>query len=139
MDNLTKAQRRKNMRNIRSTDTKPELILRRALWEKGYRYRKNVKTIPGKPDICFISKKIAIFCDSDFWHGKYYREGIKIPETNRGYWISKFKHNIKRDEQVNNILKENNWTVLRFWESDLKHNLDNCLEIIQEVLGGSFE
>ena len=82
----------------------------------------------GKPDICFKSKKIAIFCDSDFWHGKYYKEGINIPKTNKDYWIKKFNRNIKRDKDVNEILNKEGWKVLRFWESDIKRDIDKCVK-----------
>ncbi len=134
MDNLTKEQRRKNMQSIKSANTKSELLLRRALWEKGYRYRKNVKNILGKPDICFIRKKIAVFCDSDFFHGKFYQEGIKIPKTNTDYWIKKFTQNIERDAIVTKELKKMGWTVIRLWETDIKNNLDECVKIIENVL-----
>jgi DNA mismatch endonuclease (patch repair protein) len=100
MDNLTIEQRKKNMRNIKSKDTKPELLLRKALWSKGIRYRLHGKDIFGKPDIYIKSKKIAIFVDSDFWHGKLYKEGKAIPKSNQEYWISKLERNIERDKKI---------------------------------------
>lgn len=130
MDNLTKAQRKKNMQNIKSKNTKPELLLRKALWSENVRYRLHGKDIFGKPDIYIKSKKIAIFVDSDFWHGKLYKEGKSIPKSNKDYWIPKLKKNIKRDEEVNRKLKEDGWLVLRFWESDINSNLRQCIDKI---------
>lgn len=130
MDTLTPEQRKKNMRNIKSKDTKVELILRKALWSKGYRYRKNYTKVKGKPDICFPKIKLAIFCDSDFWHGKKLLEG-KEPETNKEYWIPKLQKNIERDKEVNKYLKEHGWSILRFWEKDVKKNTEDCINKIE--------
>lgn len=123
-----------NMRRIKSKDTSIEIKLRKALWKKGYRYRKNCKDIYGKPDICFKKKKIAIFCDSEFWHGKYLLENKYIPKTNRNYWISKIKNNIERDIKVNEELRNHNWTVLRFWQKDIEKNLEECIKKIQQFV-----
>jgi len=130
MDVLTVEQRKKNMKSIKSKDTKVELILRKTLWKKGYRYRKNYSKVKGKPDICFPKIKLAIFCDSDFWHGKKLLEGIE-PKTNQEYWIPKLKRNIERDKEVNKYLQQNGWTVLRFWEDEIKKNLEQCIDIIE--------
>ena len=116
------------MKRIKSKDTSIEILLRKALWKKGYRYRKNCKDITGKPDICFKGKKIAIFCDSEFWHGKYFLEGKYIPKTNRKFWTEKLQKNIERDKIVNQKLKEESWIVLRFWEEDIRKNLDKCIK-----------
>jgi DNA mismatch endonuclease (patch repair protein) len=121
--------RSENMRRIKSKNTSIEKILRKALWNKGVRYRKNCKDIIGKPDLCFKKYKIAVFCDSEFWHGKDYLEG-RIPKTNKDYWEKKFQRNIKRDEEVNKILKEKGWIVLRFWGKDI---IKNTEEIISEI------
>lgn len=126
--------RSENMRRIKSKDTSIEVKLRKALWNKGYRYRINDKRIFGKPDICFKSKKIAIFCDSEFWHGKYYQEGKYIPKTNKEFWVNKFENNIKRDSEVNEYLTENGWTVLRFWENDINNSLEECIIEIEKYL-----
>jgi len=126
--------RSENMRRIKSKDTSIEIILRKALWKKGYRYRKNCKTVYGKPDICFKSKKVAIFCDSEFWHGKYLLEGKYVPKTNKEYWISKIEKNIKRDIKVNEELRNQDWTVLRFWQKDIEKNLEKCIKKIQQLL-----
>lgn len=131
MDNLTPEQRKKNMRAVKSIDTKIELILRKALWSKGYRYRKNYKKLPGKPDIVFTKYKIAVFCDSEFWHGKNYEESTSRIGTNSDYWKQKIKRNIERDKEVNELLNKEGWTVLRFWEKEIKKELDNCLKQIE--------
>lgn len=133
MDDLTPAQRKMNMQRIRSKDTKAEILLRKALWHKGLRYRKNVKDLPGKPDIVFTKQKIAVFVDGDFWHARGYekRPGEQIA-TNRNYWEAKMKRNIERDRYVNELLLEQGWLVLRFWESDIKRNLEKCINEVME-------
>jgi len=132
---MTPAQRKKNMQHIRSKDTKAEILLRKALWRKGLRYRKNVKVLPGKPDIVFTKHKIVIFVDGDFWHARGHEKnpGEQI-DTNKNYWIDKLKRNVARDRYVNELLLEQGWLVLRFWESDIKNNLDNCVEEIMKYL-----
>ncbi len=133
MDNLTPEQRKKNMQNIKSANTKPEIVFRKALWKRGIRYRVNVKDIMGKPDICIKSKKIAIFIDSEFWHGKMYLEG-KVPKSNQEYWIPKLERNIKRDKEVNLFLKQHEWKVFRFWSKDVKNNLDNIIDEVYQYI-----
>lgn len=130
MDNLTPEQRKKNMRAIKSKDTKIELILRKELWVRGYRYRKNYKKLPGKPDIVFTKYKIAVFCDSEFWHGKNYEESTSRIGTNSDYWRQKIKRNMERDKEVNELLAEEGWTVLRFWEKEINKETEQCLQII---------
>lgn len=134
MDNLTSEQRRLNMRNIKSKNTKPELLLRKELWSKGVRYRLHGKGLMGKPDIYIKKYKIAIFVDSDFWHGKLYCEGKSIPKSNEEYWIPKLERNISHDIEVNKILKNEGWTVLRYWESEVKTKISDCVDEILEVL-----
>lgn len=134
MDNLTPDQRRKNMRNIRSKNTKPELLLRKHLWQKGLRYRIHGKDIIGKPDIYMKGKKIAIFVDSDFWHGRLYCEGKAIPKSNQAYWIPKLERNIKRDQEVNKKLVSEGWTVVRCWESSLKKDINQCVDKIMQIV-----
>lgn len=121
------------MARIKAKDTRVELLLRQELWKRGLRYRKNVKKIYGKPDIAFISRKLVVFCDSEFWHGKKYLEG-EIPVRNRAFWEKKFKKNIERDLKVNQILRKSGWTVLRFWEKDIKKNVSKCAKKIEETL-----
>jgi len=134
MDNLTVEQRKKNMQNIRSKNTKPEIILRKQLWKRGLRYRIHGNKIIGKPDIYIKGKKIAIFVDSDFWHGKLYQEGKAVPKSNQDYWIPKLERNIKRDKEVNKALLSAGWTVIRCWESNLKKNTDHCLDEIVKII-----
>ena len=134
MDNLTSEQRKKNMRAIKSSDTKPEILLRKELWRQGYRYRKNCKNIFGKPDIVFLKKKIAVFCDGEFWHGYNYKEGIDIAGTNKEYWNKKIKRNIERDKEVNEYLRKEGWIVLRFWSKKILKDLPKCIKIIIDNL-----
>lgn len=134
MDNLTPEQRKKNMQNIKSKNTKPEMLLRKKLFQCGLRYRIHGKDIFGKPDIYIKSKKIAIFIDSDFWHGRLFKEGKSIPKTNQDYWIPKLERNIKRDIEVTEKLQSDGWTVIRFWETDIKKNLDKCADIVLNQL-----
>lgn len=136
MDNLTPNQRRKNMQHIRAENTKIEEILRKALWHKGYRYRKNSTALPGKPDIVMPKYRIAIFCDGEFFHGKDW-EMLK-PRLENGnnsaYWIKKISRNMERDEQVNKELMFMGWTVLRFWGKEILKNTDECVKIIEETI-----
>lgn len=130
MDVLTPEQRKKNMRAIKSKDTSIEVKLRKALWEKGIRYRKNYKELPGKPDIALTQFKIAIFCDSSFFHGYDWKNKKKRIQTNRQYWISKIERNMKHDKNINQQLTDLGWTVIRFWDVDIKKNLERCVETI---------
>ena len=136
MDNLSKEQRRKNMQHIRSTNTSIEVILRKALWKEGIRYRKNYKDLPGNPDIAITKYKIAIFCDGEFFHGKDW-EVLKprLEKSNNGeYWISKISRNRERDNEVNKKLLFEGWTVIRFWGKDIKEDVDECVKVIQEAI-----
>jgi len=136
MDNLSKEQRRKNMQHIRSTNTSIEVILRKALWKEGIRYRKNYKDLPGNPDIAITKYKIAIFCDGEFFHGKDW-EVLKprLEKSNNGeYWISKISRNRERDNEVNKRLLFEGWTVIRFWGKDIKKDVGACVRVIQETI-----
>jgi DNA mismatch endonuclease (patch repair protein) len=132
MDNLTKEQRRKNMQNIRSTGTSPERTVMCELRRQKIYFAKNVRSITGKPDIVFRRKKIAVFIDSDFWHGHPSRY-IK-PKSNITYWRDKVQRNKQRDNEVSRILRKEGWNVLRLWESDIKHNLAKCIKRITRNL-----
>lgn len=123
-DDLTPEQRRKNMQAIRSKDTSIEIKLRKALWEKGIRYRKNYKAVIGKPDIAITKCKIAVFCDSDYWHGYDWENRNQRIKSNREYWIPKIERNMERDRQVTKALEDDGWLVLRFWEWQIKKQLD---------------
>ena len=134
MDVLSKEQRRRNMRAIKSKGTKDELLLSKTLWNRGYRYRKNDKTVIGKPDLTFKKYKIAIFVDSEFFHGKdWAKEKYRI-KTNREFWWKKIEQNINRDRFVNEELSKNGWKVLRFWSKDIRKNLPSCIDIIEQAI-----
>lgn len=136
MDNLTSEQRHRNMKNIRSKDTEIEIKLRKALWAKGYRYRKNVSELPGKPDIVITKYKIAIFCDSEFFHGKDW-EILKprlLAGNNSEYWTKKITRNMERDEENNKKLLFLGWTVIRFWGKDILKRTEECLQVIDECI-----
>ena len=122
------------MQANKSKGTKIELILGKALWNIGLRYRKNDKTVFGRPDFVFKSKKIAIFCDGEFWHGRDWENRKNDHKSNQKFWIEKIEHNIERDIKVNIKLNDDGWTVLRFWESDIKNDMDNCLRIIKRAI-----
>ena len=134
MDNHTPEQRKKNMQAIKSKDTEIEIILRKELWSRGYRYRKNYKKLIGKPDIALTKYKIAIFCDSEFWHGKNYHESTDRIGTNAEYWKQKILRNIERDRQVTEQLTLDGWTVLRFWEKDIRKDTENCVQTILNAI-----
>lgn len=134
MDVLTPAQRRRNMQAIKNKDTRIERLLGKALWANKVRYRKNVKNIFGKPDIVIRKYKIAIFCDSEFFHGKNWEiQQMKI-KTNRDFWIKKISQNIKRDTIVNETLKNQGWTVLRFWGENIKKDCKNCVNKVLDAI-----
>lgn len=135
-DVLTQEQRHKNMKNIRSKNTKIERILRKALWERGIRYRKNYSKLPGKPDIVLKKYKIAIFCDSEFFHGKNWEaQKIRLAKGNNGeFWINKISKNIIHDEEINKKLWLMGWTVIRFWGEEIKKNTDECIKTIEEAI-----
>ena len=136
MDILTKEQPHKNMSHIRAKNTKPELLLRKALWHWGLRYRKNYKMLPGSPDIAITRYHIAVFVERDFWHAKGHQEhpGEQIG-SNKEYWQKKLKRNVERDKEVNDELTDRGWLVLRFWESDIKKDLQKCVDMICEYCG----
>lgn len=135
-DVLTPEQRRKNMQHIHSQDTKIEVVLRKALWRKGYRYRKNDKRLPGSPDIALTKYKIAVFCDGEFFHGKDWE--VLKPRLENGnnseFWISKISRNRTRDDEVNKKLLFMGWTVIRFWGNDIIKKPDACVEVIEETI-----
>lgn len=133
-DDLTPEQRRKNMQAIKSRDTTIELILRKALWSKGIRYRKNYKALIGKPDIAITKYKIAVFCDSDYWHGYDWENRSQRIKSNRDYWIPKIERNMERDKKVTAVLQEQGWTVLRFWEWKIRKETDKCVNIILDTI-----
>ncbi len=134
MDNLTPEQRKKTMKSIKAEDTKAEMLLRKALWHKGYRYYKNYKKLPGKPDIVLIRAKVAIFVDGEFWHGYNWEENRDRIKSNREYWVPKIEKNMERDKKVDQVLENAGWVVLRFWSRDVLKKLDECMEKIERTL-----
>jgi len=134
MDVLTAEQRRKNMQAIRSTGTKDEVRLAKALWQRGHRYRKNNKIVYGKPDLTFKRHKVAVFVDSEYFHGKDWETEKDRIKTNRDFWWAKIEANMRRDQKVNETLVQNGWKVLRFWSSEIRKNLANCISIIEDNL-----
>lgn len=135
-DILTPEQRRKNMQHIRGKDTKIEVMLRKKLWHKGYRYRKNYKKLPGTPDIVLVKYKIAIFCDGEFFHGKDWE--VLKPQleksNNSEFWINKISRNIERDNEVDKKLLFMGWTVIRFWGKEIRKNVDECIRVVEETI-----
>ena len=123
-----------NMSRVKNKDSEIEILLRKALWEKGLRYRKNVKRVYGHPDIVFIGKKIAVFCDSEFWHGYDWENRKHDFKVRQDFWIPKIERNIKRDKKVNEKLTQDGWTVIRFWGNEIKRNTSLCVEIIENTL-----
>lgn len=133
-DDLTPEQRRRNMQAIRSKDTTIELRLRKALWERGVRYRKNYKKLIGKPDIAITKYKIAVFCDSDYWHGYDWENRNQRIKSNRDYWVPKIERNMERDREVTAALQNEGWLVHRFWEWQIRKHLDECVEVILQAI-----
>ena len=134
MDKHTPEQRRKNMHAVKNKDSKIEILLRKELWDRGIHYRKNSTKIFGKPDIVFIGKKIAVFCDSEFWHGYNWEERKKDFKSHQEFWIPKIERNIERDKEVTEKLESEGWTVLRFWGNDIKKRTSECADIIEKVV-----
>lgn len=121
------------MRSNKSKDTKPELLLRKELWKRGLRYRKNYKKLIGKPDIVFPKRKIAIFVDGKMWHGYDWEHQKNDFKSNRDFWIPKIEENIARDKFVTQRLKSDGWIVLRFWDFDIKKQLSDCADKIESA------
>ena len=125
-----------NMSRIRGKDTDIELALRRELWSRGLRYRKNVKGIVGKPDIAFPGCKVAVFCDSEFWHGYDWENRKEAIKTNRGFWYPKIERNMERDLEVNGMLEADGWIVIRFWGEQIKRDVSGCADIVESAVRG---
>ena len=120
-------------KKIKSKNTLIEKAIASALYKKGLRYRRNDPSVYGKPDFTFRKRKVAVFCDSEFWHGKNYLNGQKF-KVNKDFWESKIKRNIERDKEVDKRLKGEGWMVLRFWGKEIKDNTDKCVDRIAESL-----
>ena len=136
MDVLNAEQRHKCMSRIKSKDTSIEVSLRRALWKKGYRYRKNYDELPGKPDIVLTKYKIVIFCDGELFHGKNWE--VHKPKLLKGnnpdFWVKKIERNMKRDDENDKKLLFLGWTVIHFWGNDILRNTDQCVRVIEEAI-----
>lgn len=116
------------MQAVRSKDTLIERTFRKALWAKGLRYRKNYSSVYGKPDIAFPSVKVAVFCDSNFWHGRNWEQRKFDIKSNTEFWLNKIQRNIDRDAKVNQVLEEQGWIVVRFWEDEIFDHLQECTQ-----------
>lgn len=123
-----KSVKNKNMQAVRSSGSQIETMLGKALWQKGLRYRKNDKTVFGKPDFTLKKYKIAIFADSEFWHGKDWEIRKHEHKSNIEFWHKKIERNMERDREVNERLEQEGWTIIRFWGKDIKKNLDDCVK-----------
>jgi len=132
MDKLTSEQRRKIMRAVKNKDSKIELALRKELHRRGYRYRKNYKKLFGQPDVVFTKEKIAIFCDSEFWHGHDWDNRKFDFKSKQEFWYPKIERNIERDKEVTAYLEAEGYVVLRFWGNKIKDNLDEVICEIEE-------
>lgn len=137
MDDMTPAQRSKNMHRIKSFDTTAEVLLRKLLYHEGFRYHKNWKELPGKPDIVLTKYKICIFIDGEYFHGKNWELGEKERVqrgNNPSYWVQKIERNMERDREVEAALKGLNWTIIRFWSRDVLKDPDACIRIVKETI-----
>lgn len=133
MDNHTPEQRRKNMQAVKNKDSKIEM-LRKELWSRGLRYQKNSSKVYGKPDIVLICKKVAVFCDSEFWHGYDWENKKNEIKPKRKFWIPKIERNMQRDIEVTEKFQSENWIVLRFWGNEIKKNLTECADTIERMI-----
>ena len=123
-----------NMAMIKSKNTKPEILLRKELWRRGLRYRKNCKQIYGKPDLVFLRKQIAIFIDGEFWHGYNFEEIKNRLKSNKEFWLEKIERNMERDFEITQFLVEQGWAVLRFWDFEIKNDLSRCADKIEHTV-----
>lgn len=127
----------KAMRGNRKKGTQAELLLRKALWRRGYRYRLHASHLPGKPDLTFPREKVAVFVDGDFWHGRDWERRKKKLEagSNPRYWVRKIEYNIERDARNHVALEELGWSVIRFWESEVLEEVEECVRAVGLALG----
>ena len=123
-----------NMKMVKNKDSDIEQLLRKELWRRGIRYRKNVRKIFGNPDIVFIGLKIAVFCDSEFWHGYDWENRKKDFKSNQEFWIPKIERNMERDREVNEKLISDGWIVLRFWGKEIKKETCRCADIVENTI-----
>ena len=133
-DRLTPEQRRRCMQANRCRGTWIEQMMADELKSRGIRYRRNDRTVRGKPDFCFKMARLAVFCDGDFWHGREWGEDYLARHPMNDYWVKKIERNRQRDHEVDDILVATGWTVMRFWESDLRRNVAECADKIERHL-----
>lgn len=126
----TREQISYNMSHVKCSGSRIERILGKALWAAGIRYRKQYKKLPGKPDYVIVRSRIAIFCDSSFWHGRNWKSEKYSIKTNREFWVPKIERNIIRDREINKMLKQLGWEVLRFWDDKIERQTEKCVEIV---------
>lgn len=132
----TKEQISFNMKQVKNKDSLIEIALRKELWSRGLRYQKNVTKIFGKPDLVFKGKKVAVFCDSEFWHGYNWEERKKDFKSHQEFWIPKIERNMQRDIEVTEELQKQGWKVLRFWGNEIKKNVSGCADVIEKTVRG---
>lgn len=129
----------KNMQAVKSSGSQIELMLGKALWRKGLRYRKNDRSVFGKPDFTLKKYKIAVFADSEFWHGKDWEKKKHEHKSNIEFWHKKIERNMERDREVNKELEREGWIVVRFWGKDIKKNLDRCVEQVLSAVNSRIQ
>ena len=134
MDTITKERRSLNMSKIRSKDTLPELLIRKALWRMGYRYRLHYKELPGKPDIVIVKHRIVIFVHGCFWHRHKNCIEASRPKTNSEYWEAKINKNVERDKKHKTEIKKLGWTVIFIWECKIKHDIEKNMAMLRKLL-----
>ena len=133
-DVMTPEQRSRAMSHIKGKDTSIEVLLRKALWQKGIRYRKNYKKLPGSPDIAITKHKIAIFCDSEFFHGYNWEIKKQKLGQNREYWIKKIERNMERDRENDFKLLAMEWVSMHFWGHDIQKHVVDCVEAVEDLI-----
>ena len=134
MDTITKEQRSSNMSKIRSKDTLPELLVRKTLWQMGYRYRLHYKKLPGKPDIVIVKHKIAVFVHGCFWHRHKNCIEASRPKTNQEYWEAKINKNIERDKKYKKEIEKLGWKVITVWECSIKHDIEKNIAVLRTLM-----
>lgn len=130
----TTVERSDLMKKIKGANTAPEILLRKELWKVGLRYRLNVKKLPGKPDIVFRKHRLVVFIDGEFWHGFNWEEKKKRIKDNRAYWIPKIERNMQRDRENEEKLIELGFTIVRFWEAEIKKDIEGCIGKINAII-----
>ena len=133
-DVMTPEQRSRAMSHIKGKDTSIEVILRKSLWHKGIRYRKNYKKLPGTPDIAITKYKIAIFCDSEFFHGYNWEIKKQKLDHNREYWIKKIESNMARDRENDFKLIAMDWVPMHFWGQEIQKHTEECVQAVENLI-----